>query len=864
MARLTRAMVVALLLASVCFAAPHAVDAPSVAPAAFGDAADDATTPPDMIELRDYLVLPAVGHYGRLAVQQDAVELQQITGRWKTPNNGDAVATGDGGTKDWRAAAAKDNSLDTRALRGGYAFAKFDSPAERVMLLEAAGHAAVYVNGELHTGDPYNVGWLRIPVPVRKGENTLLFHLASERLSARLTKPPADVYFMSEDRTLPTLVHGESESVLGAVPIVNASSNWLKGLELECTGGGPPLATPIAPIAPYSIRKTPFQVPAARDDGSDKVQFVLRLLRSGDEKRSLAKTEIELKRVGAADIQVRTFRSRIDGSVQPYAVRPALKLVTTVSDQTALAEAGTSSFGGVMPRLPGMIVTLHDAAVTCADQAGVYAAKDWAHIVAPTGRRPYGFDWEDWGRIDALEAVADAAKHYPSDPLRTYLTGYSMGGHGTWHLGVTYPDLFAAIGPIGGWASFWSYGGGMPKVQNPNRLEELELRSYLPSDTVQLLPNLSDTGVYVLHGAEDETVPVAQARFMRGRLAAFHANFAYYEKPGVDHAGGDDASDWPPMMEFFQRLSRPPAEARTTVDFTTADPGISSRCDWLAIESQQEPLKLSHAVVRQDVDTRTYVGQTANVQRLAIDVSHLPPGQTIDVTLDGQQMEWNAWPEESEQLWFERQDKQWRATGPPSTKVKAPDRAGTFKSAFNHEALLVYGTGGTAEENRWAEDKARYDAETFWYRGGGSLEVLRDADFDPTGEPGRNVILYGNADTNSAWKQLLTDCPIQVHRGQVRVGDRTERGDDLGVLMVYPRSGTDTATVGIVAGTGPVGMRLTSRLRYFVSGIAYPDFLLLDVANSKAPAVSVRSWGYFGSAWTVEPSDFAWRPSTPN
>ena len=100
------------------------------------------------------------------------------------------------------------------------------------------------------------------------------------------------------------------------------------------------------------------------------------------------------------------------------------------------------------------------------------------------------------------------------------------------------------------------------------------------------------------------------------------------------------------MMEFFQRLSRPPAEARTTVDFTTADPGVSSHCDWLSIEAQQEPLKLSHAVVRQDVDTRTLSGQTTNVARLAIDVSHLPPGQTIDVTLDGQQLEWNAWPEE--------------------------------------------------------------------------------------------------------------------------------------------------------------------------------------------------------------------------
>jgi dienelactone hydrolase len=849
-------VLLALLFAPACFAAPQVPETPLAAPPAAAGQAEHPSLP-DSLDLHDYIVLPAVGHYGRLAVQQDAVEAQQIAGRWKSPIDGETIVTGDGGTKTWHAATAKDNTLDARALRGGYAFAKFDSPEEGVMLLEAAGHAAVYVNGDLHTGDPYNLGWLRLPVLVRKGENTLLFHLAGDQLSARLVKPASDLFFMKEDRTLPTLVHGETDNVLGAVPLVNATRQWLKGMQLQCSGGGAdPLTTPVAPIPPLSVRKLVFQIPAGHDDGGEKAQYTLHLLKSSADK-SLAKTDIELTRVGPTDVQVRTFRSRIDGSVQPYAARAALKREPRGADQlTAIDEPSATSAAGAADQ-PGMIVTLHDAAVSCEDQVALYAPKTWAHIVAPTGRRPYGFDWEDWGRMDVLEVLSDADKHYPSDSRRTYLTGDSMGGHGTWHLGVTYPDIFAAIGPSGGWASFWSYGGGMPSVQNPNPLEELELRSYLPSDTVQQLGNLSETGVYMLHGADDETVPVAQARFMRSRLAAFHGNFAYYEKPGAEHSWSEGSCDWPPMMEFFQRTSRPVPEARQSIDFATADPAVSSRCDWLAIEAQQEPLKLSHAVVRQDVDTRTFVGQTTNVARLAIDVSHLTPGQTIDVTLDGQQMEWIAWPAEDERLWFEHQDKQWRNVGAPSSKVKGPDRSGTFKSAFDHDALLVFGTGGTEEENHWAESKARYDAETFWYRGGGSFEMLRDADFDAVRAPGRNIILYGNADTNSAWKQLLADCPVQVRRGQLRVGDRTDSGDDLGVLLVYPRPGSDTATVGVVAGTGPVGMRLTNRLRYFVSGIAYPDLMVLDRFNSSAPAI--RGWGYFGPAWTIESGAFAWR-----
>ncbi len=523
----------------------------------------------------------------------------------------------------------------------------------------------------------------------------------------------------------------------------------------------------------------------------------------------MAEAKLAINLVGPHDIHIRTFRSRIDGSVQPYAVRPA----------SSEAPAGGST-------LPGMIVTLHDAGVDCAAQVAKYEAKDWAHVVAPQGRRPYGFDWEDWGRIDALEALADARAHYPSDPRRIDLAGQAMGGHGVWHLGVTYPDLFAAIAPSDAWASFWSYGGGMPSFENPTPIESMILRGYSPSDTVELLSNLAGVGVYVLHGAADAAVPVAQARFMRGRLAGFHPNFVYFESPAPEFGTGDESADWPPLMEFFRRQSRPTAAERTAIDFTTADPGISSRDDWVTIAAQQEPLKPSRAVVRQEVDTRAFVGQTSNVARLALDVGHLPPGQSVDVTLDGQPMESNSRPEGGDhRLWFERRDDDWKPAGPPSPRLKGPARNGSFKSAFDHGALLVYGTAGGDEENRWAEAKARYDAETFWYRGGGSFELVPDNEFDAAKTIGRSVILYGNADTNSAWAKLLASCPVQVNRGAVRVGDRTESGNDLAILMVYPRYGSDAATVGVVAGTGPIGMALTNRVRYlcFWSRLPRPD-----------------------------------------
>src|SRR5262249_9384262 len=152
----------------------------------------------------------------------------------------------------------------------------------------------------------------------------------------------------------------------------------------------------------------------------------------------------------------RTFVSRLDGSVQYFALVPA----QPAEDKDR----------------PGLVLSLHGAGVEARGQAACYAPKPGLHVVAPTNRPPLGFDWEGWGRLDALEVLALAGKELDTDPRRTFLTGHSMGGHGTWHLGVTYPDRFAAIGPSAGWVSFWSYAG-VQRVAEPTPVLELVRRA---------------------------------------------------------------------------------------------------------------------------------------------------------------------------------------------------------------------------------------------------------------------------------------------------------------------------------------------------------------------------------------------------
>lgn len=55
-----------------------------------------------------------------------------------------------------------------------------------------------------------------------------------------------------------------------------------------------------------------------------------------------------------------------------------------------------------------------------------------------------------WRSDFIQKLLIDLQKRYRIDVDRTYLTGLSMGGFGTWRTAQSYPKLFAAIIPICG------------------------------------------------------------------------------------------------------------------------------------------------------------------------------------------------------------------------------------------------------------------------------------------------------------------------------------------------------------------------------------------------------------------------------
>ncbi|MEO5681543.1 MAG: alpha/beta hydrolase-fold protein [Chitinophagaceae bacterium] len=784
------------------------------------------------------IAIAGVHHYGREAMYTDQLAYRLYTNTLAMPAAGasSGIADGNGGEIKWQALDADSlNRFRSRQLNGGYIYFTYTSNKEKTALLNINGASTIFFNGVPHAGDPYSSGWLYIPVKLKKGINELYVRTAFQ-LTAKIIFPETAVQLNTEDATLPNIVQGSSNNALqGAIVVINTSAQDLKSLHLKAVIGGKESIT-ILPVVPrMSTRKIAFTFNGEGVTEKGKSICAVTLINNG---KQVDEKQLSIEAVGASDKYSNTFISAVDGSLQYYAVTP----------QTPAASGPAALF-----------LSVHGAGVEAIGQARAYKQKDWGTLVAATNRRPRGFNWEDWGRLDALEVLQIAKDKFKPDPRHIYLTGHSMGGHGTWFLGATYPDIWAGIAPCSGYPTLKEYGsadGAIPAT-GATGAEQMLLRASNQSDVVKLAGNYKPFGVYVLHGDSDKVVSVKYARQMRKVLADFHADMSYHEYPGGEHWFGDQSVDWPPLFDFFKWHSRAADSAVNDIDFVTASPGISSSFRWAAVLQQTHPLQYSHIVLKRNIKTKTITGTLENVRVLRLAFSDWTAGVTVNIKLDSQNnIPYNI-KSSTDSLYLVKEDNQWRITAEPGSDQKGPLRYGTFKDPFNNRMVFVYSTKGAKEENEWSINKARYDAETWYYRGNGAVDIIADAEYGVEKYAGRNVIIYGNAATNSAYNILLEGCPVKLGRNAVTVGVHSFAGDDLGAYFVWPMKRTAKNTVAVIGGSGIKGMMAANANQYFAGASGFPDFMIFSLGMLQAGAAEIKMTGFFDNSWKLTDEEMA-------
>jgi predicted peptidase len=145
----------------------------------------------------------------------------------------------------------------------------------------------------------------------------------------------------------------------------------------------------------------------------------------------------------------------------------------------------------------------------------------------------------------AIATLNAAVKEFHGDVRRTYLTGLSMGGYGSWHLAEKYPGRFAALIVICG-------GIRPPAVA-------LKAEPYLvkltpaddPKSYAEAAAKVGNVPVWIFHGADDDIVPVTESQRMYAAMKAIGNDAHYTEFPGMRHAVWDKAYDEPTLFPWL-------------------------------------------------------------------------------------------------------------------------------------------------------------------------------------------------------------------------------------------------------------------------------------------------------------------------
>jgi hypothetical protein len=117
-------------------------------------------------------------------------------------------------------------------------------------------------------------------------------------------------------------------------------------------------------------------------------------------------------------------------------------------------------------------------------------------VITPAGRGPDGWYWGLTG-ADTFEVWADVASRYKLDPDWTSISGYSMGGYGTYKFATEFPDLFARANPVVGPPCLGITVSGTDCTSGPQ------------TSTRLMLPSVRNIPFLIWDAGQDELVPTS-------------------------------------------------------------------------------------------------------------------------------------------------------------------------------------------------------------------------------------------------------------------------------------------------------------------------------------------------------------------
>lgn len=459
------------------------------------------------------------------------------------------------------------------------------------------------------------------------------------------------------------------------------------------------------------------------------------------------------------------LRSRTDGSVQPYAIwlpksyRGAEEFPLLIQ----LHGIGPKILAGQRIGWKGMVERQ-------------WIDPDAPVIVAHCFGRSNTF-YQGMGEEDVLETVEEIRRRFSVDPARVYLMGHSMGGAGTYTVGLHHPDRFGSLTLID--PAMWT----QPREAEPEPPQWMTPQIAIQK-VANLYPNARNVNVFVKNAGA--VIGKQSTEFSDGIVAG--GGFSTTESfPGMPHHFAPQFSYGaftamavlhpirhnPPEVKFYtntlrynraywvtiDRLERHNADVRVTAAFDDGKPRTPVG---------MPPGARPSAPVRPPSVTVT----TANVAALTLRLgdAEVPKEDPVPLLVDGGQVLNGRLPSV---VHLTRDSGKWRLVNSPALAGKRHGVQGPIGDAFNSKFLAVYGEG----------DKDMAVAELDAIRNPpGRLAIQGDFPMKAAGKvtagdvKTSNLILFGTPQTNSILRRIAGALPSALLQAQ----------PGSGVIFIYP------------------------------------------------------------------------------
>lgn len=546
---------------------------------------------------------------------------------------------------------------------------------------------------------------------------------------------------------------------------------------------------------------------------------------------------------------VRAYRSRIDGSVQPYAV-------TYPQD-----------YGQDLRKRYRVDLVLHGRDGGLTEVSFLHrhlnakpAPKNLSHVrIDVFGRTNNAYRWA--GETDVFEAVENffAVENFAGrskfvDVRRTMLRGFSMGGAGTWHIGLHRPDQFVVLGPGAGFTTTHGYVAKLP-AKLPD-YQEACLHIY---DAVDYAENAFNVPIVAYSGAEDKQMQAAVN--IEKKLKTLGLSMTHLIAPKEGHRM---PPEWQAKAEaeYAKHADRERSEYPLKVRFVTYTLKYPS-CHWVDLLALDR--HYGQAGVEAEKVESGLVARTVNTRALRLG---LWPGATrepITVTLDGQKLT-NVrpvrMPSGELSVYFEKHGGKWSSILPERLivdRLRSPQKTGGLQGpiddAFTGPFLCVRGTGTPWHEA--TDEYARGDLERFRFEWSkfmrGDLPVKEDTEVTADDIATKHLILFGDPGSNSLIEQVVSRLPLSWTKKSITLDGKEYDASKHVPAMIYPSPLAADRYVVVNSGHTfhAADFEGTNALLYPRLG----DYAILGLrGNKKDPlAVEVQVAGLFDDYWRYPP-----------